>query len=316
MRMLVTGADGFIGRCVCKRLCESGHEVVAACRKGGREPPGTLPAAIGAIEEYEAWHSLLDGIDIVVHLAAVTHSGDLISRAAAPRYASINVAATRRLAKAARDANVRRLVFMSSIKVNGEHSSALPGFRFDDPPAPRDNYGASKWRAEQSLKELAMEDDLAVTVLRPPVVYGPGMKGNLLAMMHWIARGRVLPLADISNQRSMIYVGNLADAVVCAARDGPVGLQGFTLADIELSTPDLVRAMARSLDVEPKIFSCPSWMLQALGTLTGRRDAIERLTGSLLVDAAAAHDGLGWEPKTPFVQAMRETAAWFQSTVK
>ena len=316
MRILVTGADGFIGRRVCTRLLESGHEVVAACRTGGRESPGTSITVIGAIEEYDAWHSVLKGIDVVVHLAGVTHSADLMSRSAAPRYTSVNVTASNALAAAARDTDVRRLVFMSSIKVNGECRSVAPGFSFDDPPAPQDNYGVSKWHAEQSLNAIANEGGLDITVLRPPLVYGPAMKGNLLALMTWIARRRMLPLASIGNRRSLIYVDNLADAVVCAVHTRAAGLQGFTLADIDISTPDLVRGMARALEVEPKMLACPPGLLETLGKLAGRQGVIKRLTGSLLVDATGAQKVLGWEPRMSFDQGMRETAAWYRSTLE
>ena len=318
MRIFVTGANGFIGRRVCALLYESGMDVVAACREPGASPANTKEATIGAIEDVGDWQPWLADVDVIVHLAAVTHSADLVSPAAWPRYEAVNATATQKLAEAARISGVSRMLFMSSIKVNDErapvHEQPRKGFRFEDPPQPRDNYGKSKLQAEQFLAQVADVGGLDITVLRPPLVYGPGVKGNLLQLMRWIAKGRPLPLADIDNRRSMVYVGNLADAVLRAVQSTQAGFRGYTLADVDLSTAELAAAIARALKVESRLFRCPLWMLDAIGKLTLGDGRIKRLTGSLTVDSNAAHDIFGWEPRVPFEQAMQETAEWFLST--
>ncbi len=286
-------------------------DVVAACRQPGSCPADTQEAPIGAIEADVDWRIWLEGIDVVVHLAGVTHSADLVSPSAWPRYESVNVTATCKLAEAALSSSVSRMVYMSSIKVNGERS--YEAYAFEDQPQPRDNYGRSKWRAEQRLHEIADAGELDVTVLRPPLVYGPGVKGNLLKLMRWIAKGRPLPLAGIDNRRSMIAVGNLADAVLCATQSSRAGFDGYTLADVDLSTAGLAQAVARALKVKSRLFPCPVWILHTLGRLTGRHESIERLTNSCVIDSTQAHDALGWTPRVPFEQAMQETADWFLS---
>jgi nucleoside-diphosphate-sugar epimerase len=307
--ILVTGAGGFIGRALCDALATAGRPL----RRVARARDATLPdaVAVGDIGPATDWRAALEGARCVVHLAARTHV--MRESAADPlaEYRRANVEATARLAREAAAAGVRRLVFMSSIKVNGE-STTRP-YTEADPPRPEDAYGVSKWETEQALAVIAAATGLEVVVLRPPLVYGPGVKGNFLRLMRLIARGVPLPLASVANRRSLIYVGNLADAVV-AAIDAP-GAAGRTLlaADAEdLSTPDLVRAIAHSLGTRARLLPCPPALLNLGAALVGRRAVAARLTGSLQVDASALRRELGWRPRAALAQGLEETARWFR----
>ena len=312
--VLVTGADGFIGGHVCCRLAEGGAQVIPVVRRIDGSGGEQATVAVDDISAKRDWSEVVRGVDVVVHLAAITHSGDLCRSEAYARYAAVNVDATLALARAAREAGAKRFVFMSSIKVNGEYSSEvndeLVRFTAADPPQPEDHYGRTKWQAEQGLAKLA-GDSFALVILRPPLVYGPGQKGNLLRLMQWVADGRPLPLSSVKNARSLIYVGNLADATADAVF-ADARLHGtFTLADIELSTPELVRAMASALNVRPRLFRLPLLILHAMLSAIGKGGMAARLTGSLVVDASVAREQLGWSPATSFETAMKTTAEWF-----
>jgi nucleoside-diphosphate-sugar epimerase len=252
------------------------------------------------------------GVRCVVHLAARAHVMSESASDPLAEYRRANVEATLRLARQAAAAGVRRLVFMSSIKVNGE-ASERP-YTEADAPRPEDAYGISKWETEQALAALAAATGLEVVVLRPPLVYGPGVKGNFLRLMRLVARGTPLPLASIANRRSLVYVGNLADAVI-AALDAPHAAgRTYLAADGEdVSTPGLIRAIADALGTRARLLPCPATLLTLGAALTGRRAEAERLTGSLQVDATRLTRELGWRPRTTLAQGLAETAAWYQS---
>lgn len=317
-RILVTGASGFVGRRLCARLVRDGHAVRAQVRTS-RALAGVealhVTGDLTALVDAAAWAELVAGCTAVVHLAARTHAGDAADAAAAQGYEATNVTVTRALAQAAREAGVRDFVFLSSIKVNGERSAPDNGswraLGADDPPRPEDLYGQSKWRAEQVL--AAARGPMRVTILRPPLLYGPGVKANLLRLCGAVARGRPLPFASIANRRSLLAVDNLVDAVLCALARAPDGLRVYTLADLDCSTPDLVRVIAQALDVEPRLWPCPVGVLRVLGRLGGRRAAIARLTDSLVVDRARIAEGLAWRPPVSAADAWAATAAWYRT---
>jgi nucleoside-diphosphate-sugar epimerase len=305
--VLVTGASGFVGTALCAALEAAGRPF----RRAVRSAAPASAVAVGDIGPATDWRAALEGVRCVVHLAARTHV--LADAAADPlaEYRRANVDATLRLARQAAAAGVRRLVFMSSIKVNGE-SSRRP-YTEADPPRPEDAYGISKWETEQALAALAAASGLEVVVLRPPLVYGPGVKGNFLRLMRLVARGTPLPLASIDNRRSLIHVGNLADAVV-AAIDAP-GAAGRTYlaADGEdVSTPGLIRAIAEALGTRARLLPCPGTLLGLGAALAGRRAEAERLTGSLQVDATRLRRELGWHPRVTLAEGLAETARWFR----
>lgn len=303
--LLVTGATGFVGAALCARLAADGWEVVPAVRR-----PSGLPreAVVGNLEAATDWRPALAGCDAVVHLAARVHV--MRDTAADPLalYRATNTDATLNLARQAAQAGVRRFVFISSIKVNGEGRDAP--YRESDTAAPEDAYAISKWEAEQGLLRIAAETGLEVVILRPPLVYGPGVKANFRRLVDTVARGWPLPLGAIQNRRSLLYLGNFVDAIrVCVEHPAAAG-QTFLIDDGEpVSTPELVRAVARAMGRPARLLSVPVGMLEFAGALLGRRAAVRRLTGSLWLDSSAIRSRLGWTPPYALQQGLDATVA-------
>jgi len=297
--VLVTGAGGFVGLRLCARLAAAGHRVKAAVRHESAALAAIAPAVevvrVGDIGPDTDWQAALAGVDMVVHLAARAHV--MNDRASDPlaAYRQVNVAGSERLARAAAGAGVKRLIYMSSIKVNGEATVDAP-FRESDAPAPLDAYGQSKWEAEQALSRIAAETGLAVTVLRPPLIYGPGVKGNLARLLAWIERGLPLPFASVVNRRSLVYVDNLIDATLAVMRHPAPGSLYLLSDGQDLSTPQLIHALARGLGKTPRLLPFPPSLLRLAGACTGQGDAIARLVGSLRIDASRIAAELGWRP--------------------
>jgi nucleoside-diphosphate-sugar epimerase len=317
-RILVTGANGFVGSRVCARLSRAGQAVRAQVRGDSPVANGDdvrVTGDLSTLTHPDDWAALVDSVDAVVHLAALTHAGGLRDTASWPRYHAVNVGVTQALAKAAAAAGVDAFVQLSSIKVNGERSARTMNdwqrLSANDPPRPEDNYGRSKWQAEQALAAAAA--GMRVTMLRPPLLYGPGVKANLLRLFDAVARCRPLPFASIDNRRSLLGVDNLADAIVHALDTAPPGVRVYTLADADLSTPDLVRAIAQALEVAPRLWPCPVDVLRLAGRLAGRGAAIGRLTDSLVVDRDQIADGLGWRPPQSAAEGLAATAAWYRT---
>ncbi len=308
--VLVTGANGFVGRALCETLAASGRRVRRAVRAAAPAMADTF--AVGDVGAGTDWRSALEGISCVVHLAARTHVLRETAADALAEYRRVNVEGTRALAEQAARAGARRLVFMSSVKVNGEATDRP--YTENDAPRPEDAYGLSKWETEQALARIAAGTGLEVVVLRPPLVFGPGVKGNFLRLMDLVARRLPLPLASITNRRSLIYAGNLADAVVGAIDAPRAAGRTYLLADGEdVSTPDLVRALARALGIRPRLLPCPLAMLQLGAALTGKRAELARLTGSLQVDGSRARHELDWLPRVDLARGLTETARWYHS---
>jgi UDP-glucose 4-epimerase len=295
MNVLITGANGFIGRHLGPLLAAKGHRVAGAVRPQAQLAPVIDRRPVEGLHPQTDWRAALAGMEAVVHLAARVHimhdrSGDPLAE-----FRAANVAGTMRLAEQAASAGIRHFVFVSSIKVNGEETTGQP-FR-PDQAAPVDPYGISKWEAEQGLKSLAARTGMAVTVLRPPLVYGPGVKGNLRALLRLVDRGVPLPLGCIHNRRSLIGVDNLSDAVRACLAVPASGFRVFTLCDDEaVSSPGLVRLLAAGLGRSPRLLPIPVALLRLAGTLTGKSAAVQRLTSSLEVDGSAIRRALTWTP--------------------
>src|SRR5689334_18131653 len=309
MNVLVTGANGFVGAALCSRLASEGIYVRGAVRRAPRGA-GFDPVVIDDIRAHN-WDAALKNVDVVVHAAARVHI--MRDTAADPMAAfrGVNVGGTERLAEAARNAGVRRFVLVSSAKVHGEETGAHP-FSEEDQPRPCGPYAVSKWEAEQVLAGVAGER-METVVLRPPLVYGPRVGGNFLALLKAIARGWPLPLGAITNQRSLIYVENLAHAIVRSLSDPRAAGCTFLVSDGEdLSTPQLVTRLAAGLGVAPRLFPVPPSVLLCAGTLIGRRTAVERLTGSLQLDSTRIRHVLGLVPPFSAAQGLAETARWFR----
>lgn len=317
MRVLVTGATGFVGRALCARLSELGYTVRGATRSASFATQHSQfdTVVTGELGADTDWSQALSGVSVVFHLAARTHVLRETARDAYAEYRRINVEGTRTLAQAAIHAGVRRMVLLSSIKVTGERTDSLP-FSEDSPPQPQDAYGVSKWEAEQALCAVTQDTCLEPVILRPPLVYGPGVKGNFLRLMDWIARGVPLPLASITNRRSLIYVDNLADAIIAAGASPVAASKVYLVGDSEdVSTPRLIQAIAAAMQVHARLFSCPYALLMAGATILGKREEMQRLTGSLQIDSSKICNELDWIPRFDLAQGMARTAQWYYSQI-
>lgn len=305
--ILVTGATGFIGQALCSYLVASGCSVRPAVRSS--TVPGAA-AAVGDIGAAPDWTEAVAGIECVVHLAGWAHVARE-GRDALAAARRVNVDGTRRLAEAAAAGGVRRLVFLSSVKVNGEATAALP-FVESDPPRPQDAYGITKWEAEQALWRVAAGSPLEIVVVRAPLVYGPGVKGNFLRLADLITRGAPLPLASVRNRRSLLYVGNLLDAIAACLTSPQAAGKTYLVSDGEdVSTPALVQALGGVLGVSACLVPCPVTLLELAAAVFGRRADIGKLTGSLQVDISRIQNDLGWRAPWPFLDGLQETARWY-----
>ncbi|MEW6589798.1 MAG: SDR family oxidoreductase [Pseudomonadota bacterium] len=308
MKALITGAAGFVGRALCDRLAASGDAVAPAVR-GKSGLPNEI--VVGNLDASTDWGLALAGCDAVIHLAARVHV--MRDTAADPlaRYRATNTEATLNLARQAAQAGVRRFVFISTIKVNGEGRDAP--YRETDAAAPEDAYAISKWEAEQGLWQIARETGLEVVVLRPPLVYGPGVKANFRRLLDTVARSWPLPLGAIDNRRSLLYLGNFVDAIrVCVEHPAAAG-QTFLVDDGEpVSTPELVRAVARAMGRPARLLPVPVGVLEFAGALLGKRAAVARLTGSLWVDSTLIRSRLGWAPPFSMAAGLAATVADLQ----
>jgi len=314
--VVVTGAAGFVGRSLIAHFKETGRPFRAVIR--GREGSTPLPPQTVAVRDLATaaeteLDAMVAGASAIVHLAARVHVMSETSADPVAAFRASNVLATTRLVQAAIRAHVPRFVFASTVKVNGESTEEGNPFHPDDPPAPRDAYARSKLEAERELLRLSAGTALEPVILRLPLVYGPGVAGNFLALEDEIARGHALPLGAIRNRRSVLGVGNLVEAID-AALDAPVAPHGVHfVADAEIvSVPELTRAIAASLGVEARLRWIPLPLLRFVGLLTGRRATIDRLTGSLEVDPSSFSSATGWHPRHSLAHGLVATARWWR----
>lgn len=266
---------------------------------------------VGDIGPATAWDAALRDVETVIHLAARTHV--MRDTAADPyaEYRRVNVLGTQTLALAAASAGVRRFVFLSSIKVNGEQTTNEP-YTEQDVPHPEDLYGITKWEAEQVLLAAAATSRMETVVLRPPLVYGAGVKGNFLSLMRAIDHGMPLPFASIHNHRSLLYVGNLVDAITLCVEHPAAAGRTYLLADDEaVSTPDLVRNIASALGRSARLLPFPPPLLKLAGATLGRSAAVARLIGSLQIDGGRIRQELGWRPHHDMAGGLAQTARWY-----
>jgi len=307
--IVIVGAGGFIGRALVARLAERGAPVSAVVRRAVAVPRGVTLHAIGDITAATDWSALLRGARAVVHLASRAHAPP----GADQEWIEGEAAAAAQFVRAAGRAGVERVVLVSSIKVLGEATDGVP-FRAGRPAAPADAYGFAKWCLEEAMRgAAAAADGPALTVIRPPLVYGPGVKANFRALLRLVDRGLPLPFASIANRRSLVFLDNLVDLVEVAlvhpaARDGT-----FLLRDEEeVSTPELIRRIARALGRPARLFACPPPLLRLAARAAGRGAAADRVLGSLSIDDAATREQLGWRPRVALDDGLAATCRWYR----
>lgn len=310
--VLVTGAAGFVGQALCRAMVASGWDVVASSRSPLSFDPSIRKIPVSVINATTNWRDALDAVDVVIHLAARVHVMRETAADSLDAFLEVNVRGTVNLARQAAAAGIKRFVYVSSIKVNGESTSGV-GFSEMDTPLPSDPYGISKWRAEQALMEISQETGMEVVIVRPPLVYGPGVRANFYQLMRLVEMGVPLPLANVQNRRSLVYVYNLADALMLCAIHPRAAGNTYLISDAEsLSTPALISEIALSMGNPPRVFNFPLAPLKILAKLCHQAAAFDRLTQSLEVGHVKIAHELGWKPPYTLRQGLAETAAWFK----
>ena len=309
MQVLVTGANGFVGRSLCLALPDDGHKVLEAVRSLDKQIIGVDQVLITSIGKTTDWSSALQNVDVVVHLAARVHVMNEVAVDVLAEFRKVNVEGTLNLANQAAKAGVKRFVFVSSIKVNGEHTLAGFPFTANDTANPQDPYGISKHEAEQGLLLIAQQTGMEVVIVRPPLVYGAGVKANFASMMRVVKRGIPLPLGAIHNKRSFVYIGNLVSLIVRCIDHPAAANQVFLVSDgCDLSTTELLQKCAVALGVKARLLPVPQKLLAFSLALLGKRAVAQRLCGNLQVDISKARSLLGWVPPVSVEDGLKATA--------
>jgi len=318
LKLLVTGASGFVGSALLFRLSlDAQHQVKAALRhEVSNIPENVMPVQVGDLGPETDWQLAVSGANAIIHTAARVHvMSDKVDDPLA-EYRRVNVEGTLHLARQAAAAGVGRFIFISSIKVNGEGTLLGRPYTADDKPAPVEPYGVSKREAEDGLRQLAAATGMEVVILRPPLVYGPGVRGNFLRLLSLVDRGFPLPLRLVDNRRSMIYLGNLIDAInLCISHPKAAG-RTFLVSDCEdVSTPELIRRLAEVLDRPVRLLPFPQTLVRFVGKLFGKSVEVDRLLDSLVIDSSKIRNELDWKPRYTMTQGLEETAAWYRRKV-
>ena len=309
LKIAVTGAAGLVGRGLVARLVALGRvDVMALTRQSLANPvAGAAYVSVGDLTSFTQWRAALVGVHTVVHCAARVHVMHDTEADPLTAFRAVNVEGTMNLARQAAAAGVKRFVFISSVKVNGEFTPPGRAFTEADTSNPQDAYGLSKHEAEQGLRRLAVDTGMEVVIIRPPLVYGPGVKANFAALMRAVQRGWPLPLGAVRNQRSLVALSNLVDFIVTCITHPQAANQTFLVSDgHDLSTTELVRGMAQAAGVPARLLPVPVWALQAGATLLGKGDAVQRLCGNLQVDISKARSLLGWVPPVSLEDGLRQ----------
>lgn len=308
--ILVTGPDGFVGTKVCAALLKKGHAVRGAQWEAKVLPEGCESVVVGNINGNTNWSTAFGNIHSVVHLAARVHVMKDASEDPLSEFREVNVEGTRRLAEAAAAAGVQHFIFISSIKVNGE-STRGQSFSEEDIPSPEDPYAISKWEAEKVLREIEVRTGMSVTILRPPLIYGPGVKANFAKLIRLVDQGIPLPLGSVDNRRSLLGLGNFADLIChCVEKDAAKG-ETFVVSDgSDVSTSDLVRRISLAWKKKPRLVSLSPGLLRTVGRVTGKQAMIKRLTESLVIDSSKVRSVLRWKPPFSMEEELARTVAW------
>lgn len=315
-RTLITGATGFIGQAICKTLVARGINIRATGRTISEldklKNQQTEIQQITDISSATNWKAALSGCDSIVHLAARTHIMQESASNPEITYRTINTDGTLNLARQAAASTVKRFIFISTIKVNGEGQDTP--YKATDEPAPQDDYAISKLNAELGLRDIAAKTGLEIIVLRPPLVYGPGVGANFRRLLQIVDNGWPLPLGGINNKRSLLYVENLADAIYTCIQHPQASGHTFLLSDGEdISTSELIRRLALSLHKPPHLWYIPTWLLKAITSITGNSKLAHRLFDSLTVDSSKIEQKLSWSQPFTLEDGLNATTRWFKT---
>lgn len=316
---LVTGGSGFLGRALIKRLAQlPGCSVVAPLRTLSTNfGAGVRSLPLTSLNGANDWSAALVDVNVVIHAAARVHVMKDTTADPLIAFREVNVEATLNLARQAAASGAKRFIFISSIKVNGEGTASGTAYSADDLPAPIDPYGISKFEAEQGLKVLAADTGMEVVIIRPVLVYGPGVKANFLSMMRWLYRGVPLPFGAVHNQRSLVAIDNLVDLIVTCSNHPAAANQVFLASDGEdVSTTQLLRKLAGALGKPARLLPIPAWLVSGTAALLGRRALSARILGSLQVDISKNQQLLGWTPPVTLDKALGLTAQHFLDSRK
>jgi UDP-glucose 4-epimerase len=314
-KILLTGSTGFVGTALRKNLHTNGIEFTSAVRtlasiKDSHSGLGKVDV-IGEIGPDTCWDKALEGVETVIHLAARVHVMNDTTSDPLQSFRNTNTAGTLKLAAAAANAGVRRFIFLSSIKVNGELTTSQP---FDErsPATPADPYSISKYEAEMGLRKIASVTSMEVVIIRPPLIYGPGVKANFLRLLSTVVRGIPLPLAGIKNRRSIVALNNLVDFLVTCIHHSAAANETFLISDgDDLSTAELVQCMAKQAGRSARLFTLPQSLMELGAALLGKKAVLARLTHSLQINSSKAREQLQWQPPQTSQQAITETVAWY-----
>jgi len=306
-KIFLTGASGFLGGAVIRRLCTDGLTPTAALRQASLDLPSTvITYLINGIESKTSWSAILRDIDVVVHCAARVHVMRDTTADPLKAFRSINVDGTLNLARQAAEAGVSRFVFISSIGVNGMQTEFGMSFSEVDLPNPHNDYSLSKWEAEQGLQRLACETGMEVVIIRPPLVYGHSAPGNFGTLKRAVQLGWPLPLGCVNNKRSLVALDNLVDFIITCINQPEAANQTFLVSDgQDLSTIELVSRMAQVLGVPARLLPVPLWALQAAASLLGKGDEVNRLCGNLQVNISKARSLLDWKPQVSVDEGLK-----------
>jgi nucleoside-diphosphate-sugar epimerase len=309
-RLLITGASGFVGRALALQAAARALPLRIALRGTEAQLPAQLDAArISGLDANTEWGAALEGVDVIAHCAARAHVMRELSRDPLAEFRRVNVEGTLNLARQAVRAGVRRFIYISSIHVNGPETRLKP-FTAEDVAAPSSPYALSKYEAESALRLLSKETGLELVVIRPPLIYGPGVKGNFESMIRWIERGIPLPLGAIHNKRSLVALDNIIDLILVCLQHPGASNQTFLVSDGEdLSTTELLRRLGQALNKPIRLIPVPAVLLRAGALLTGRPDIAQKLVGSLQVDDSHTRKVLTWSPPINVREGLRRVAA-------
>ncbi|MBC7614622.1 MAG: SDR family oxidoreductase [Pedobacter sp.] len=313
MKIVVTGATGFVGKSLIEKLNQKSFLTVAVGRKLTTSNAKEF-IALSNFSEKNIWQQGLINCDVVIHLAARVHVMQEVSESSLEAFRGINLYGTVNLANAAAKAGVKRFVYVSSIKVNGE-STTTKKFIETDTPNPLNPYAISKWEAEKALRKIEQETGMEVVILRPPLIYGPGVKANFASLLKLVDKGFPLPLLGFSNRRSLIFLDNFVDAIIiCVTHTNAAGKTYLVSDGVDLSTAQLVRKIAVSLNRRSNVFYFPLIVIRLFAKLIGKTSSINRLTESLVIDSSKIRKELDWQPPFSIDQGLKITADAYLKT--